>query len=143
MSNIVIAGYTRSAFHLANKGALRKSRPDDLAGAVIKGLIAKTKVNPDHIEDLIMGCAFPEGEQGLNVGRNVVFLAGLPISVGGVTVNRFCGSSMQSVHQAAGAIKMGAGEAYICAGIESMSRITMGGFNPMPNPTLVSAGHKA
>ena len=143
MSNVVIAGYARSAFTLANKGALRKTRPDDMAAAVIKGLIEKTKVNPADIEDLAMGCAFPEGEQGLNIGRNVVFLAGLPVSVAGDTINRFCGSSMQAIHQAAGAIKMGAGEVFICAGIESMSRVTMGGFNPMPNPGLVNAGSKA
>ncbi len=143
MSNVVIAGYVRSAFHLANKGALRKTRPDDMAGTVIKGLVDKTKVNPDHIEDLIMGCAFPEAEQGFNIGRCVVFVAGLPVSVAGVTVNRFCGSSMQSIHQAAGAIKMGAGDAFICAGVESMSRIPMGGYNPMPNPSLISLGSKA
>ena len=143
MSNVVIAGYARSAFTLANKGALRKTRPDDMAGAVIKGLVEKLKVNPDYIEDLLMGCAFPEGEQGLNIGRNVVFIAGLPTSVAGVTVNRFCGSSMQTIHQAAGAIKMGAGEVFMCAGIESMSRVTMGGFNPMPNPGLVNAGVQA
>ena len=143
MSNVVIAGYARSAFTLANKGALRKTRPDDMAGAVIKGLLQKVTVNPEHIEDLIMGCAFPEAEQGLNIGRNVVFVAGLPVSVAGVTVNRFCGSSMQSIHQAAGAIKMGAGEVFICAGIESMSRVTMGGYNPMPNPGLVNAGVQA
>jgi acetyl-CoA acyltransferase len=143
MSNVVIAGYARSAFTLANKGALRKTRPDDMAGAVIKGLMEKLKVNPEHIEDLLMGCAFPEAEQGLNIGRNVVFIAGLPNSVAGVTVNRFCGSSMQTIHQAAGAIKMGAGEVFICAGIESMSRVNMGGFNPMPNPGLVNAGVQA
>ena len=143
MSNVVIAGYVRSAFHLANKGALRKTRPDDLAAAVIKGLLEKTKVNAADIEDLAMGCAFPEGEQGLNIARNVVFLAGLPITVAGDTINRFCGSSMQAIHQAAGAIKMGAGEVFICAGIESMSRVAMGGFNPSPNPTLVNAGHQA
>ena len=143
MSNVVIAGYARSAFTLANKGALRKTRPDDMAGAVIKGLVEKLKLNPDHIEDLLMGCAFPEAEQGLNIGRNVVFIAGLPITVAGVTINRFCGSSMQSIHQAAGAIKMGAGEVFICAGIESMSRVNMGGFNPMPNPGLVNAGIQA
>ncbi len=143
MSNIVIAGYARSAFTLANKGALRKTRPDDMAGAVIKGLMEKLKVNPEHIEDLLMGCAFPEAEQGLNIGRNVVFIAGLPNTVAGVTVNRFCGSSMQTIHQAAGAIKMGAGEVFICAGIESMSRVSMGGFNPMPNPGLVNAGVQA
>jgi acetyl-CoA acyltransferase len=143
MSNVVIAGYARSAFTLAHKGALRKTRPDDMAGAVIKALVERLKLNPDHIEDLLMGCAFPEAEQGLNIGRNVVFIAGLPNSVAGVTVNRFCGSSMQTIHQAAGAIKMGAGEVFICAGIESMSRVTMGGFNPMPNPGLVNAGIQA
>ena len=106
MSNVVIVGYARSPFTIANKGALRKVRPDDLCAAVIKGLVARTKVNPDHIEDLLLGCAFPEGEQGLNVARSIVFLAGLPISVAGTTINRFCGSSMQSIHAAAGAIKM-------------------------------------
>ena len=143
MSNVVIAGYARSAFTLANKGALKKVRPDDLAAAVVKGLVERTKVNPDHIEDLALGCAFPEGEQGLNVARNIVFLAGLPHSVAADTINRFCGSSMQAIHQAAGAIKMGAGEVFIAAGIESMSRVVMGGFNPMPNPKLVDAGHAA
>jgi acetyl-CoA acyltransferase len=143
MSNIVIAGYARSAFTLANKGTLKKTRPDDLAAAVIKGLVERTKVNPDHIEDLALGCAFPEAEQGLNVARNIVFLAGLPHSVAADTINRFCGSSMQAIHQAAGAIKMGAGEVFLCAGIESMSRVVMGGFNPMPNPKLVDAGHAA
>ncbi|MBX7199169.1 MAG: thiolase family protein [Rhodospirillaceae bacterium] len=143
MSNVVIAGYARSAFTLAHKGALRKTRPDDMAGTVIKGLVEKLKVNPEHIEDLLMGCAFPEAEQGLNIGRNVVFIAGLPITVAGVTINRFCGSSMQAIHQAAGAIKMGAGDVFVCAGIESMSRVNMGGFNPMPNPGLVNAGVQA
>lgn len=143
MSNVVIAGYARSAFTLANKGALKKVRPDDLAAAVVKALVERTKVNPDHIEDLSLGCAFPEGEQGLNVARTIVFLAGLPHSVAADTINRFCGSSMQAIHQAAGAIKMGAGEVFIAAGIESMSRVVMGGFNPMPNPKLVDAGHAA
>jgi acetyl-CoA acyltransferase len=143
MSNVVIAGYARSPFTLANKGALRKTRADDMAAAVVKALVERTKVNGADIEDLAMGCAFPEGEQGLNIARNVVFLAGLPITVAGDTINRFCGSSMQAIHQAAGAIKMGAGEVFICAGIESMSRVTMGGFNPMPNPALVNAGHQA
>ena len=143
MSNVVIAGYARSPFHLANKGALRKVRPDDLCAAVVKALVERAKVNPDDIEDLLLGCAFPEGEQGLNVARQIVFLAGLPITVAATTINRFCGSSMQSIHSAAGAIKMGAGEVFICAGIESMSRVPMGGYNPMPNPKLVDAGHQA
>ena len=136
MKNVVIAGYVRSPFHIANKGALVKVRPDDLAAQVVKGLIEQTGVNPDDIEDLILGCAFPEGEQGFNMARLVVLMAGLPITVAGTTINRFCGSSMQSIHTAAGAIQLDAGEAFSCAGVESMSRVPMSGFNPMPNPTL-------
>jgi len=137
MKNVVIAGYARSPFHFANKGELTKVRPDDMAAQVIKGLVEKTGVKAEDLEDLIMGCAFPEGEQGFNVARLVGFMAGLPLSVAGTTVNRFCGSSMQSIHMAAGAIQMNAGEAFICAGMESMTRIPMGGFNPLPNPGLM------
>lgn len=136
MKNVVIAGYSRSPFHFANKGALARVRPDDLAAQVVRNLIEKTGVKGEDIEDLICGCSFPEGEQGFNLARILVFLSGLPNSVGGVTVNRFCGSSMQSVHQAAGAIAMGAGDAFICAGVESMTRVPIMGFNPMPNPAL-------
>lgn len=136
MKNVVIAGYVRSPFHLARKGDLAKVRPDEMAGQVVKALIERSGVNPEDIEDLIMGCAFPEGEQGFNVARIVDFLADLPITVAGTTVNRFCGSSMQSIHMAAGAIQMNAGEAFVCAGIESMSRVPMAGFNPSPSPKL-------
>ena len=134
--NVVIAGYARSPFHFAKKGALTRLRPDEMAAQVIRGLIDRSGVDPADIEDLIVGCAFPEGEQGLNVARLIGFLSDLPISVAGATVNRFCGSSMQSVHMAAGAIQMNAGEAFLCAGIESMSRVPMAGFNPMLNPGL-------
>ncbi len=136
MTNVVICGYARSPFTFATKGALAKVRPDETAAQVVKALIAETGVNPDDIEDVIMGCAFPEGEQGLNVARNVGFLAGVPQGAAATTVNRFCGSSMQSVHMAAGAIQMNAGDAFICAGIESMSRVPLGGFNPAPHPGL-------
>ena len=136
MKNVVIAGYVRSPFTPANKGELRGVRPDELAAQVIKGLVAKTGVATGDIEDLILGCAFPEGEQGFNMARLVVFLAGLPQSVAGATVNRFCGSSMQAIHMAAGAITMDAGEVFICAGVESMTRVPMMGFNPMPHPGL-------
>ena len=139
MPDVVIAAFKRSPFHLANRGALTRSRPDDMAAEVIKALMASCPVDPNDVEDLILGCAFPEGEQGLNVARLISFMAGLPISAGGVTVNRFCGSSMQSIHQAAGAIMMGAGEVFVCAGVESMSRIPMMGFNPMPHPGLMKA----
>ncbi|MFT0890932.1 thiolase family protein [Pseudochelatococcus sp. G4_1912] len=136
MKNVVIAGYVRSPFGLARKGDLVRVRPDDLAAQVVRGLVERTKIDASEIEDLIMGCAFPEGEQGFNIGRVVGLLAGLPLSVAGLTVNRYCGSSMQSIHIAAGQIQLGAGEAFIAAGVESMSRVPMMGFNPMPNPAF-------
>src|SRR5258707_164067 len=97
MKNVVIAGYVRSPFHFASKGALARVRPDDLAAAVIRGLIERTGVPVSDLEDLIVGCAFPEVEQGLNVARLIGFLADLPLDVAGATVNRFCGSSMQAI----------------------------------------------
>lgn len=136
MKNVVIAGYVRSPFTPAAKGELRKVRPDELAAQVVKALIVKTGVDSADIEDLILGCAFPEGEQGLNIARLVVFQARLPTSVAGTTVNRFCGSSMSAIHMAAGAIQMNAGDVFICAGVESMTRVPMMGFNPMPHPGL-------
>ena len=138
MKNVLIAGYVRSPFHFAAKGALARVRPDDMLAAVIQGLLQKTGVPGGDIEDLLVGCAMPEGEQGLNVARLTGLLAGLPQSVAGATINRFCGSSMQAIHTAAGAIQLGAGEAFICAGVESMSRVPMGGFNPLPNPKLAA-----
>jgi len=138
MRNVVIAGYVRSPFTPAKKGELAKVRPDDLAAQTVRGLLARTGVNPQDIEDLIVGCAFPEGEQGFNVARIIGFLAELPLTVAGATVNRFCGSSMQAIHMAAGAIQWNAGEAFLCAGVESMTRVPMGGFNPLPNPALIA-----
>jgi len=134
--NVVIVGYARSPFHFAGKGELTRVRPDELAARVVRGLLDKTGVDPADIEDLIVGCAFPEGEQGLNVARLIGFLADLPLDVAGATVNRFCGSSMQAIHMAAGAIQMDAGQAFVCAGVESMSRVPLAGFNPMLNPGL-------
>jgi len=134
--NVVIAGYARSPFHFAHKGDLVRLRPDEMAAQVVRGLLAGSGIDPKDIEDLIVGCAFPEGEQGLNVARLIGFLSELPISVAGTTVNRFCGSSMQAIHMAAGSIQMDAGEAFICAGIESMSRVPMAGFNPLLHPGL-------
>ncbi|WP_019833959.1 thiolase family protein [Sphingomonas sp. PR090111-T3T-6A] len=138
MTDVVIAGYARSPFHLANKGALARVRPDDLAAQTIRGLLEKTRVDAAEIEDIVLGCAFPEGEQGLNVARLIGLLADFPLQVGGVTINRFCGSSMSAIHYAMGQIAIGAGEAFICAGIESMSRVPMMGFNPLPSPELVA-----
>lgn len=136
MVQAVICGYARSPFTMAGKGELVKMRPDDLMVQVIAGLLGRVSVKAEDIEDFLLGCAFPEGEQGFNMARMVGLLAGLPISVGGATVNRFCGSSMEAVHMAAGKIAYGAGELFLCGGVESMSRIPMGGFNPAPNPAL-------
>ncbi|MBA4117635.1 MAG: acetyl-CoA C-acyltransferase [Candidatus Puniceispirillum sp.] len=136
MTNAVIVGYARSPFAPANKGQLIKVRSDDMTAQVVNALVKRVGVTPADIEDLLLGCSFPEGEQGLNLARLIVLHAGLPDCVAGATINRFCGSSMQSVHTAVGAIACGAGDLFICAGVESMTRVPMGGFNPMPNPTL-------
>jgi acetyl-CoA acyltransferase len=136
MKNAVIVGYARSPFTLASKGALARVRPDDIAAQVVAGLVARTGVVSEDIEALVLGCAFPEGEQGLNVARLISLYAGLPQSVGGYTVNHFCGSSMQAVHIAAGHIAAGMGEVFIAAGVESMSRVPMGGYNVLPNKAL-------
>ena len=136
MKSVVIAGYARSPFTLAKKGELARVRPDDLAAQTVRALVERTGLDPNEVEDLLVGCAFPEGEQGFNVARIIGFLAELPLAVGGATMNRFCGSSMQAIHMAAGAIQMNAGELFLCAGVESMTRVPMGGFNPLPNPAL-------
>ena len=143
MTGIFIVDYARSPFAQAYKGALAGTRPDDLAATVVKTLVGRQKFDPAEIEDLILGCAFPEGEQGLNLARIVGQLAGLPNSVGGGTINRWCGSSMNAIGVAAGAIKLGAGEAIIAAGVESMSRVPMMGFNPLPNPAWSEATVRA
>ena len=136
MTQAVIAGYARSPFTPAGKGALARVRPDDLMAQVVRALLERTGAKPEDIEDLIIGCAFPEGEQGFNIGRVVGFLADLPLTAAGSQVNRWCGSSMSAVHMAAGAIAAGAGELFVCGGVESMSRVPMLGFNPVLNPKL-------
>lgn len=136
----VIAGFVRTPFHFAKKGLLVDIRPDDLAAVALRGLLGRTHVDPALIEDVIMGCAYPEAQQGNNVARIASLLAGLPLATGGATVNRFCGSSMTAVHYAAGQIAIGAGEAFICAGVESMTRVPQGGFNFSPNPRFKRQG---
>ena len=133
MYKAVIAGYSRSPFTIARKGGLISVKPDDLLSKVIKNLISKSKVNSDDIEDVIIGCAFPEGEQGFNIGKIVTFLSGMNIKTAGMTVNRWCGSSMEAIHIAAGKIAIGSGKAFICGGVESMTRVTTG-FDPLPYP---------
>lgn len=138
MTLAVIAGFARSPFHFARKGALIDLRPDNLAAQVLRGLVDRLGLDPARLEDVIMGCAYPEAEQGMNIARIASFRAGFPETLGGATLNRFCGSSMSAVHYAVGQIAIGAGEAFLCAGVESMTRVPMGGFNLSPNPTLMA-----
>ncbi len=132
----VISAYARSPFHFAKKGALAEVRPDTLAAGVVSGLLQRTDLDPALLEDIVLGCAYPEASQGNNLARIVGLLAGLPHEVGGMTVNRFCGSSMQAVHIAAAQIEAGMGEAFLCVGVESMTMVPQGGFNFSPNPEL-------
>jgi acetyl-CoA acyltransferase len=135
----VIAGYVRTPFHFARKGALAAVRPDDLAATAVKALVERTGIDPATLEDVLLGCAYPEAAQGNNIARIVGLLAGLPIEVGGMTVNRFCGSSMSAIHIAAGQIAIGAGDAFIAGGVESMTFVPQGGFNFSPNPSMLEA----
>lgn len=135
----VIAGYVRTPFAFARKGPLAGSRPDDLAAIALRGLVDRTGIDPALIEDVLMGCAYPEGSQGDNVARVATLLAGLPISVAGATINRFCGSSMYAVHTAAGQIAIGAGDAFIAAGVESMTQVPQGGLSYSPNPRFAES----
>lgn len=130
-----IAGYVRTPFTPARRGELAGVRPDDLGAHAIRQLLAKTGVDGAEIEDVVWGCAFPEGEQGLNLGRIVGMLAGLPETTAGATINRWCGSSIQGIQMAAGMLMMNAGEAFIAGGSESMSRVPMMGFNMLPPPS--------
>lgn len=134
----VISAYARSPFHFARKGRLAEVRPDTLAAQVVQGLLQRTDLDPALLEDVILGCAYPEAAQGNNLARIVGLLAGLPQEVGGMTVNRFCGSSMQAVHIAAAQIEAGMGEAFLCVGVESMTMVPQGGFNFSPSPELLA-----
>jgi acetyl-CoA acyltransferase len=132
----LIAAYTRTPFHFARKGALAGVRPDTLAARAVTGLLERTGIDPATLEDVIAGCAYPEAAQGNNIARIVALLAGLPHAVGGMTVNRFCGSSMSAIHVAAAQIEAGLGEAYLCIGVESMTMVPQGGFNFSAHPVL-------
>ena len=136
MLNSVLVGFKRSPFTLARKGDLSNVRPEDILSQVINDLVLTTNVNINDIEDIIAGCAYPEGAQGNNIAKIVSFMTNMPEHVAGMTVNRWCGSSMQAIHNAAGAIATGSGKVFICCGIESMSFIPMNGLTYDPNPEL-------
>lgn len=132
----LISAYARTPFHFAKKGALAQVRPDTLAAELIQHLVQSTGIDPATLEDVIAGCAYPEGAQGNNIARIASLLAGLPHGVSGMTVNRFCGSSMSAVHIAAAQVEAGLGEAYLCLGVESMSMVPQGGLTFSPHPVL-------
>ena len=137
MRDVVVALALRTPVGRAAKGTFRQTRPDDLAAAVLRALLDRApRLDPARIGDVILGCAMPEGEQGMNVGRNVALLAGLPSSVPGMTINRFCSSGLETIHVGAMEIATGQSDAVIAGGVESMSLIPMGGQRYLPNPTL-------
>jgi acetyl-CoA acetyltransferase family protein len=139
MPEAVIVSAVRTPIGRASKGALKVVRGDDLGAVAVRGAVARVAgLDPEAIEDVIIGCAFPEGEQGLNVARIITGLAGLSVHAGGVTVNRFCASSLQAVNMAAQSIMLGLGDVVVAGGVESMSRVPMGGFNPSFNPKLIN-----
>ncbi len=135
MKDIVILDAVRSAVGRAHKGSLAQKRPDELAGEVIRGLLARNpKVDKNEIEDLVLGCAMPEGEQGLNVARVVELLGGLPVESSAQTINRFCASGLQAIATAAGAIAIGSADVILAGGVESMSMVPMTGNKLSASP---------
>lgn len=132
----VIVDWLRSPFHRAHKGKLSNVRPDEMAGYLAKTILNRNNLLPELVDDILVGCAYPEGEQGYNIGRIMTYLGGLPNSVPGATFNRLCGSSMQAVLSASANIEVGWGECFLCGGVESMSRVKRRGFNWNPNPNL-------
>jgi len=139
MPEAVIVSALRTPIGRASKGSLRTMRADDLAAVAVRAAAERVpNLDPKLIEDVIVGCAFPEGEQGMNLARIVTALAGLPVTAGGVTVNRFCASSLQAFNMGAQNIMLGMGDVFVIGGVEAMSRVPMGGFNPSFNPKLTN-----
>ncbi len=137
MTKIVIADAVRSAVGRGHKGSLATKRPDELAADVIRGLLARVPQAAGHIEDVILGCAMPEGEQGLNVARLIALLADLGPDVPGQTINRFCSSGLQAIATAAGAIAVGSADVILAGGVESMTYVPMTGFHLSASPELM------
>ncbi|MBI5482786.1 MAG: thiolase family protein [Deltaproteobacteria bacterium] len=138
MRDVVIVSAVRSAVGRATKGSLRETRPDTLAGIVVKQAVARLKgFDALELGDVVLGCAFPEGEQGMNVARIASFHAGIPYEVPAATVNRFCSSGLQAIVQAADRIRTGAIDAAVAGGVESMSMVPMGGNKASANPELI------
>lgn len=137
MKEAVIVSAVRTAVGKAPKGTLKNTRPDDLGAAAIKEAVSRVEnLNINEIDDVIMGCAFPEAQQGMNVARTAMILAGLPVETSAMTVNRYCSSGLQTIALAADRIKTGGADVIVAGGLETMSMIAMGGANFRPNPTL-------
>ncbi len=143
MRNAYILAAYRTPGCRAKKGKLKDVRPDDLAAATIKGLLDKTGIDPHDVEDIIIGCAFPEGEQGMNFARVAAMKAGVPVEVPAQTVNRFCSSGLQTIATAAERIMAGFADCIIAGGAESMSMIPMGGSKYSANPSLAASWPEA
>ena len=140
MREAVIVNALRTAIGKAPRGMFRDTRPDDLAAAVVKELMARTpEVSAAEVEDVVIGCATPEAQQGMNMARQVGLLAGLPVTTSAMTINRFCSSGLQAIAQAAEHVMCGFSEVAIGGGTESMSMLPMGGHNLSPNPSLVDS----
>ena len=138
MKDAVIVSAVRTAIGKAPAGTLRTTRPDDMAAATIHAALARaSQFDPAEIDDVILGCAMPEAEQGMNVARIASLRAGVPVSASAVTVNRFCSSGLQAIAYAAERIMCGASTAVIAGGTETMSLVPMGGHKIAPNPSLV------
>ena len=143
MHEAVIVAATRTAVARANRGALAEVRPDDTAAACVRELLRRTTLDPALVEDVLLGCAFPEAEQGMNFARQVVFLAGLPDTTSAMTLNRFCSSGLEAVHLAALKVISGTSRCVIAGGAESMTMIPMGGTKFVPNPSLAESRTEA
>ncbi len=140
MKEAVIVSAVRTAVGKAPKGTLRYTRPDDMGAVAIKEAVARVEgLDPAEVEDVIMGCAFPEAQQGMNVARTAMVLAGLPVETSAMTVNRYCSSGLQTIAIAADRIRTGGAEVIVAGGLETMSMIAMGGANFRPNPTLAES----
>ena len=140
MKEAVLVAAVRTAVGKAPKGSLRNTRPDDLAAAAIKEAVNRVDgLNPAEIEDVIMGCAFPEAEQGMNVARTAMIAAGLPVETSAMTVNRYCSSGLQAIALAADRIATGAADVIVAGGLETMTMIPMGGNKLRPNPAIVES----
>src|SRR5512144_497786 len=137
--DIVIAEAVRSAVGRGFKGSLSAKRPDELAADVIRGLLARVPQVKGKIDDVVLGCAMPEGEQGLNVARLISLLADLGVEVPAQTINRFCSSGLQAIATAAGSILFGTNEVVLAGGVESMTFVPMTGFHLSASPELMQS----